>query len=68
MVSPLANPLSALSDIELFDTQVTLALACSRSKSAERGKHRQRICFLQGLLATESKNRGKAPASAPYKA
>jgi hypothetical protein len=57
-----------MSNDDLLGAQVSLALACGRSHSSFRKKHRQTFCFLQSVLAVESKNRGQEPARAPYKA
>lgn len=60
------NPLSELTDEQLFETLLTLELACNKSKSIGRSKHRKRICFLTGLVALESANRGKPTPHPPY--
>lgn len=68
MPSILPNPLQVMSDDDLLRAQVSLALACGRSHSAFRKRHRDNYCFLQQILATEAKQRGKQPAHAPYTA
>jgi hypothetical protein len=62
------NPLAGLSDRDLFDTQLTLAIACGRSKSALRQKHRVNICTLFQLLKIEADHRGRPSPAPPYKA
>lgn len=62
------NPLSALSDEQLFEAQLTLYLACARTKSVLRTKHRTRICGLAQILNVEALNRGTPNPSPPYSA
>jgi len=62
------NPLSELTDAQLFDTQVTLALACGRAKAAIKGKHKALICTLNLALKQEADNRGRPSPSPPYSA
>jgi len=63
---PLPNPLENLGDVELFKTQLTLALACGRAKASLRQKHRQHICFLFEVLKLEADKRGKPTPRAPF--
>jgi hypothetical protein len=60
------DPLSLLSDQQLFDTQLTIALGCGRAKAAVKGKHRANLCFLFVALAAEADKRGKPTPQAPY--
>ncbi len=62
-VSPLV-----LSNDDLFRTQITLALACGRSRSALKKKHREHICFLFEALKLESDRRGQPSPEWPYRA
>ncbi len=62
------NPLGLLSDDQLYSTMLSLALACGRSHSALKKKHRERICFMFDLLAIESNQRDKPIPVPPYKA
>lgn len=57
-----------VTDAQLEAAQVALALACGRSHSALRDKHRQYFCFLFSALRNESTRRGKEPPSPPFRA
>lgn len=63
-----ADPLAMLSDQQLFDTQLSLALACGRSRSALRDKHKAKLCFLFQVLVVEANKRGKQSPRPPYSA
>lgn len=67
-MSTTTNPLSQLTDQQLFDTQLTLILLCQRSKSALRQRHRTFVCGLTSILQLEADNRGKPSPQWPYKA
>lgn len=61
-----SNPLSQLSDEEVFNSQLALALACGRAHAAIKGRQKTRLCTLQGLLAIEAMNRGTPICLPPY--
>lgn len=63
-----ANPLSLLSDDDLFDTTIILALGCGKAHTIFRNVHRDRICFLQTLLNLELQNRARPVPTPPYSA
>jgi hypothetical protein len=63
-----ANPLVLLSDGQLYDTQLILALACGRAHTILKVKNRDKLCFLFTLLAIEATNRGKPSPQAPFHA
>jgi hypothetical protein len=63
-----ANPLSVLSDVELFDTQVMLALACGKARTVLKKKNREKLCFLFTVLVLEANNRGKPSPTPPFHA
>lgn len=62
------NPLTMLDDQSLADSQLALALACGRSKSSLKQKHRQKFCFLMQALKAEADQRGTPTPVPPYKA
>lgn len=64
----MADPLSTLTDEQLFNSQLSLVLACGRSHSSLKQKHRQYFCILFETLKIESNNRGKSAPQWPYKA
>ena len=57
-----------LDDQALYETQLAMALACGRSRSTLREKHKTRFCFMQSVLNVEAQNRGKPSPQPPYKA
>jgi hypothetical protein len=63
-----SDPLSLLSDQQLFDTQLSVALACGRAKGSLRDKHRTRFCFLLSVLTVEAQKRGRPSPQPPYSA
>jgi hypothetical protein len=62
------NPLSTLTDQQLDDLQVALALACGRTKSALRDKHRVHFCAAFRVLHLEQDNRGRPRLHGPFTA
>jgi hypothetical protein len=57
-----------LSNDQLYRAQLALAIACGRSKSALRNKHRTYLCTLFQVLLAESSRRHQAPPASPFKA
>lgn len=55
-----------VSDSDLWNTQLALALACGRSHSSLKKKHRQWLCDLFRALAAESERRDREPPHPPY--
>jgi hypothetical protein len=69
-VPPIERPnvIAALTDTELFDVQLAVALACGRSRSALAPQHRrQHYCFLFETLKLESDYRGVPAPTSPYR-
>jgi hypothetical protein len=62
------NPLQLLTDQELYDSQLMLALACGRNKAVTHNKHRTKACALFDVLALEAGNRGRPSPQWPYRA
>lgn len=62
------NPLSILSNEQLYLTQLSLALHCGRSRSSLKGKHREVVCQLFEITKIESRNRNVPSPAPPYKA
>src|SRR5215471_17827933 len=60
------NPLSVLSDNQLWNIQLLNALQCGRSKSPLRAKRRAELCSFGLVLQQEATNRGKASPTPPY--
>lgn len=57
-----------LTNQSLFDTQLTLAIACGRSKSVLRKRHRVHVCTLAEILQFEANRRDQPSPQWPYKA
>jgi hypothetical protein len=62
------NPLQALSDDALWNSQLLVNLICARSKTVFKEKHRTVLCNLLGPLTTEANNRGKSSPEKPFSA
>jgi hypothetical protein len=62
------NPFDGYADEDLFSSLLSLHLACARTKSVLKEKHRVTLCNLIGVLVTESNNRGKSVPQWPYSA
>lgn len=62
------NPLGLLSDADLWNTQVVLALGCGRSKTSLKGKQKKRFCILFNILTAEANQRGKPSPTSPFSA
>ncbi len=62
------NPLQALTDDQLWNSQLMLVLVCAKSKSTLRKKHRVVLCNLLDPLTIEANNRGVISPAAPYHA
>jgi hypothetical protein len=60
--------LDAIADADLHQMQLSLGIACGRSRSAFRDKHRTYICTLLQILQSEAKRRGKTPVGPPFTA
>jgi hypothetical protein len=60
------NPLDALTDDALWNSQLFLALSCGRSRSQLRERRRQVLCALLDILKQESNNRGISFPNPPY--
>jgi len=60
------NPLDALTNDELWNSQLLLLLTCGRSHSPLRQKRRAYLCSLATLLKNEADHRGLPSPSAPY--
>ena len=65
---PPENPLTLLSDSQLLDVQLTVALLCLRTKSAVRAKHSTKACSLLTILQLEGDRRGIPNKQPPYRA
>lgn len=52
----------------LYRAQLALAIACGRSKSALRNKHRTYLCTLFQVLLAESARRHAPAPTSPFKA
>lgn len=65
---PFPNPLSTLSNADLWNSQLALLIACGRSHSSLKGKHKQYFCGLAQVLKIESIQRGKAFPTTPISA
>jgi hypothetical protein len=66
-VSDNPDPLDPLSDDELYQTGLTLRLACARQKSTLVGRRQKYLCYLAGLLQNEADVRGSDfPRVGPY--
>jgi len=60
------DPFASLSDDELWNGQVLLALACSRSKSIFKKNRKQMYCLGFNVYELEHANRGLTPPAAPF--
>jgi hypothetical protein len=60
------NPLADLTDEELWNAQLMLAVACGRSHSSLRKPRRQYFCLLFGNLVDEANQRGVPSPTPPY--
>lgn len=60
------NPLSVLTDDELWTTTLMLRLICGRNKAVLPSKRRKYMCSLAGLLDHEAENRGVPTCLPPY--
>lgn len=60
------NVLADLSDIELWNTQLTLHLNCGRNKATLRGNRRKFLCSLASLVEREFQRRGLPSPQPPY--
>ena len=60
------SPLASLTDLELWNSQVLLAIACGRNKSSFRRSRRQYFCLLQQNLKAEADQRGLKSPTPPY--
>ena len=58
--------LDQLTDLELWNSQVMLAIACGRNHSAFKKSRRQHYCILFDALKLESDFRGLPHPTAPY--
>jgi len=61
-------PLATLSDDQLWNAQLILALGCGRAKNTLKGKQREVLCFLANVLKVEADLRGLPSPVAPYHA
>ena len=60
------NPLSSLSDVDLWNTQVLLHLSCGRGRQPLRSKRRKYLCNLATAVETEFAHRALPSPQAPY--
>lgn len=60
------NPLAGLTDGDLFNSQLTLNLACGRAKAVLKGRHRELLCALSVALKLEADHRGRPSPTPPY--
>jgi hypothetical protein len=60
------DPLEALTDDDLYQTQLVLRVGCGRNRSVLKDKHRTRICFLASLLDLEADKRGRPSPKPPF--
>jgi hypothetical protein len=60
------NPLSSLTNTELWNTQLALELACGRNHSSLTKKRRQWFCLLAQNLKVEADVRGVTSPSHPF--
>ena len=65
---PVENPLRLLTDQQLLDTQLSVALQCLRSRSSVRKKHSEKTCVLWQILNLEGDRRGIQNKQPPYTA
>ena len=61
-----ANPLSDLTDTELWNIQVLMSLVCGRNHSSLTKKRRQYACRLAQPLKVEADLRGLSSPQPPY--
>ena len=64
----IVDPFDAYSPAELFDLELTLHLACGRSKAVVKGKHRGRLCSLIALVAAAQDRKGGTHPTPPFRA
>lgn len=62
------NPLSYLTNSQVSNTQLMLALACGKSHRTLTKKRRQYFCHLQRALEIEADLRGLPQVRPPYHA
>jgi len=60
------NNLESLTDVQLWNSQVVLELACGRQTSSLRKKRRQYLCLLRQNLKLEADLRGLPSPTPPH--
>lgn len=60
------NPLADLTDVQLWNTDLMLALGCGRNHSSLTRKRRQYYCLLRRNLKVEADLRGLPTPEVPY--
>lgn len=66
MTAPPGNALETLTDVQLWNAQVMLAVACGRNHAVLTRKRRYYFCILRDHLILESQRRGQAYPLPPH--